>query len=288
MASSQVFLITGASSGLGLSLSKTILAAGHKVVATMRNPAKAPSGLDSPNSVKLALDVTSPSLEENLKPCIDSFGHIDVLINNAGYGYGGALEDCDLNESRKMVETLFWGPMRASKALIPHFRAQGHGTIVNITSTEGIGGQPALSFYSAAKHALEGASEALAGELSPFNIRVLIIQPGGMRTGFMEPGRLSSAPLSPHYENTPAAYVMNAVKALDGVQSLDPDRCAKRILEAVVGGGEGWPEGGMGSHLRLPLGKEFLGRFEGKMDMVRGNVEALEGVARSCDFEWGM
>lgn len=288
MSPPQVFLVTGASSGLGLSLAKTILAAGHKVVATMRNPSKAPSGLDSPNCIILALDVTSPTLEIDLQPCLSAFGKIDVLINNAGYGYGGPLEDCDIDESRKTLETLFWGPMRASKALIPHFRAQGHGTIVNVSSTEGIGGQPALCFYSAAKHALEGASEALAGELAPFNIRVLIVQPGGMRTGFMEPGRMSSAPLSPHYENTPAAWVIGVVQAMDGVQSLDPDKCAQRILEAVVGGGEGWPEGGMGKWLRLPLGKEFLGRFEGKMEMVKANVEALEEVARSCGFEEGM
>ncbi|KAF2160162.1 hypothetical protein M409DRAFT_70672 [Zasmidium cellare ATCC 36951] len=285
MSTPLVFLITGASNGLGLSLAKTILAAGHKVVATMRNPSKAPSGLDSPNCAKITLDVTSPTLEQDLQPCIAAFGHIDVLINNAGYGYGGPLEDCDFDAARKMVETLFWGPMRLTKALIPHFRSLGHGHIINITSTEGIGGQPALSFYAASKHALEGASESLAGELAPFNIRVLIVQPGGMRTGFMEPGRMSAASISSHYENSPADWVMGAIRGMDGNQNLDPDRCAKRILEAVVGGGVGWPEGGIGEFLRLPLGNEFLGRFEGKMEMVRRNVDALERVARSCDFE---
>lgn len=179
------------------------------------------------------------------------------------------------------METLFWGPIRATKFLIPHLRAQGKGTIVNITSTEGISGQAAMTFYSAAKHALEGASESLAAEPSPFNIRVLIVQPGGMRTGFMEPGRMSSAPASEVYEDTPADWVMRAKRGLDGKQGLDPEKCAGRIVEAVVGGKEGF----MGEWLRLPLGREFLVRFEGKMGMVRKNVDALEGVARGCNFE---
>ncbi|KAK4508685.1 hypothetical protein PRZ48_002424 [Zasmidium cellare] len=284
MSTQKVILITGASNGLGLSLAKAALAANHKVLATMRTPSSAPTALTHPNCTIHPLDVTSPTLETDLEPCLATYGHVDVLINNAGYGYGGPLEDCDFDAARKMFETLFWGPMRLSKALIPHFRAQGGGHIVNITSTEGISGQPALSFYSASKHALEGASEALAGELAPFGIKVIIVQPGGMRTGFMEPGRMSSSPVSKYYENTPADWVMTAVRGMDGKQSLDPEKCARVILEAVQGGGEGWS---MGEFLRLPLGREFLGRWEGKMEMVGKNVRALEGVARSADFEEG-
>jgi NAD(P)-dependent dehydrogenase (short-subunit alcohol dehydrogenase family) len=282
------WLITGASSGLGLELVRAVLAAGHRVIATSRNPSKTPKAVaevqQTSNGKWLEVDVASNNLEKQIAACIDAFGSIDVLVNNAGYGSGGPLEDMNMEEIRRQFEVNLFGPVRMMKGLIPHMRERKTGTIINVTSTEGISSAPAIGVYGATKHALEGLSESLFSELASFGIRVLLVEPGAMRTDFLDPDNMTEAEMSEPYKGTAADYVLGMLRASHGKQMQDPVRTAKRIVEAVTGAGEGWPEN-RASFLRLPLSKECAARLEAKMEMYRRNLEAMRLVGSSVDFD---
>ena len=302
--SSLVWLITGASpGGLGHYLAKAALAAGHKVIATSRKPEKTPEAVaeieKENNAVWVQLDVTDVNLEQRIEECVQKFGKIDVLVNNAGYdqpyccidheliitsyAIGGALEDCTIDDIRRQLETNFFGPVRTMKALIPHMRERGTGTIINVTSTEGLLATPAISIYGSSKFALEAVSESMHAELAPFGIRVLLVEPGGMRTNFFDPANVVEAPMSEPYKGGIVEHVIAAVRASAGEQMLDPERSAKRIVEAIDGGGEGWPEK-REQYLRLPLGNEVIGRIKGKIESLQANVDATEKIWSSVDF----
>ena len=170
------------------------------------------------------------------------------------------------------------------KSLIPHMREQKSGTIVNVTSAEGIMAVPGISMYGSSKFALEAVSEALQGELAAFGIRVLIVEPGGMRTNFLDQANVVEAPMSEPYQGGIVEHVISGVFATAGQQMLDPERSARRIVEAVAGSGEGWPEG-REKYLRLPLGKEVVGRVRGKVESLQTNVDAMENIWKSVDFD---
>jgi len=171
-------LITGCSSGFGLATAQRFLAAGWNVVATMRSPQQA--SFDSSDRLLLApLDVTSPaSIAAAIERGIERFGKIDVMVNNAGIGLFGAAEATPDEAVRQVFETNTFGTISMARAVIPHMRAQGSGTIVNVTSSVGIAPMPLVAAYTASKYAIEGFSESLAYEVGLFGIRVKIVQPG--------------------------------------------------------------------------------------------------------------
>ena len=208
----------------------------------------------------------------------------DLLLTKIRYALGGALEDCSVDDIRRQMETNFFGPMRLMKALIPHMREHKSGTIVNVTSTEGLTAAPAIGVYGSSKFALEAISESLQGELAAFGIRTLIVEPGGMRTSFLDQTNTVEATISEPYKGGIVEYVLGMVRGTAGQQSLDPERSAQRIVEAVAGGGEGWPENRQ-QYLRLPLGKEVIGRIKGKVESLQTNVDAMEEVWDSVDFD---
>lgn len=182
------------------------------------------------------------------------------------------------------METNFFGPVRLMKAAIPIMREQKGGTIINVTSTEGLSAAPAISVYGSSKFALEAISEGLQGELAAFGIRVLLVEPGGMRTSFLEPSNVEELQISAPYKGGIVEYVLSGVRSTHGQQMLDPDRSAQRIVEAVAGGGDGWPEK-REQYLRLPLGKEVVGRIKGKVESLQTNVDAMEKIWSSVDFD---
>ena len=286
--SSPVWLITGCSSGLGLELARAVLKAGHRVIATSRNPDKAPdlkNEIESTNAGKwVQLDVTDPKLEQKVEECMKILGTIDVLVNNAGYAVGGPFEDTSVEAIRAQFETNFFGPVRLMKALIPHMRERKTGTIINVTSTEGLSSAPGISVYGSSKFALEGISEGLHAELAGLGIRVMLIEPGGMRTSFLEPSNVAEVPLSEPYKGGIVDHVIAAVRSTSGQQMLDPVRSAQRIVEAVAGGGEGWPEE-REQYLRLLLGKEVIGRINSKVESLQSTVSAFEKVWSTVDFD---
>ena len=184
---SRVWLITGVSSGFGLELARAVLGRGDTVVGTVRQAAQVASfeSLVPGRAHGRILDVTDAAAIAPLVARIEQeFGPIDVLVNNAGYGLGGAVEELDDAECRHVMETNFFGTLNLIKAVVPYFRRRKSGHIINFSSMAGILGIAGIGLYSASKFAVTGLSEALAGELAPFGIRVTVVEPGGFRTNF--------------------------------------------------------------------------------------------------------
>jgi NAD(P)-dependent dehydrogenase (short-subunit alcohol dehydrogenase family) len=177
------------------------------------------------------------------------------------------------------METNFFGPLRLIQSVLPHMRAQSSGTIINVSSVAGFDGLPTCGLYAGSKFALEGLSESLSREVAPFNIRVLIVEPGGFRTNFLTGATKTKAGLNVAYKGGPAEATLDHFDRLNGTQKGDPDKAAARMFEVVIGTamGEGLKLGTEGM-LRLPLGRDCLQRFEKKFSVLRRNID----VAREC------
>jgi NAD(P)-dependent dehydrogenase (short-subunit alcohol dehydrogenase family) len=273
---SRVWLITGASSGFGRSIAEAALAAGDDVVASARRPsALADLAAAYPGRVlPLELDVTDGDrIPAAVAEAVQWQGRLDVVVNNAGYALVGAVEENTDAELRGMMEVMFFGAAAVTRAVLPHLRGQGSGAIVQISS---IGGQ--LSFagysaYSAAKCALEGLSEALAAEVGPLGIKVLIVEPGSFRTS-LQNGFVRSTPM-PAYEATVGATAAAAAVS-DGQQAGDPAKAAAAIIAAIDA--EQTP-------LRLPLGGDAVDVLLAHSDRFRTELATWEKVSRGTDFD---
>jgi NAD(P)-dependent dehydrogenase (short-subunit alcohol dehydrogenase family) len=269
--STKVWFITGTSSGFGRSLAEEAISRGERVVATARDPrglgdlvAMAP---DRVHAVRL--DVTQA---EQVQPAIDEalgrFGRIDVVVNNAGFSIVGAVEETGEADLRATMETMFFGPAALTRAVLPQLRRQGSGTIVQITSVGGLITAPGFGAYCAAKHALEALSESLAAEVSPFGIRVLIVEPGAFRTRLFG-SAFRTMPAMEIYAGTVGPTRAYAATS-GGVQPGDPAKAARAIADAVDAGSLG---------LRLPLGADAVNAIRQKLARVTADVDSTEGVA---------
>jgi NAD(P)-dependent dehydrogenase (short-subunit alcohol dehydrogenase family) len=276
---SQRWLITGSARGLGRALSEAVLDAGHRLVATAREPEQldrlAKRYGDAIRTV--ALDVTHPTAAEAaVRVAVDSFGGLDVVVNNAGYGNVNSVEDTEIDEFRRQIETNLFGTIIVTKAAIPVMREQRAGHIIQFSSVGGRVGAPGRGPYSAAKWGVEGFSEVLAREMALIGVKVTIVEPGGFRTDFAG----SSTSLSegrPEYDAVVGAAV-RMQREYDGRQPGDPGRAAQVILK--VAAMEQPP-------FRLPLGSDAVKSIE-QADRVK-----LEELARwrdlsvSTDFPTG-
>lgn len=270
------WFITGASSGFGMAFARHALDRGYAVVATARTPSKLEAlAAGAPDRVLVhQVDVTKPGdAEAAVAAAVARFGTIDVLFNNAGYGVVGAVEETPQSELRALMETNFFGAVEAIRAVLPAMRAQRSGAIVNISS---MGGQ--LSFggfgaYSASKFALEGLSEALAQEVAPFGIKVLIVEPGAFRTDFAA-AALKHMPVMEAYRE-----VVGGVRAfahgMNGTQDGDPARAAEAIERALAA--ERTP-------LRLQLGTDAVTAVREHAQQLLHDLEAWEPVATDVGF----
>ena len=181
------WLVTGVSSGLGRAIAEHALSRGHLVAGTLRKPEQFATfaALAPGRAFPLALDVADDAaVGPAVARAIADMGGLDVLVNNAGYALMGAAEDVTLDEARRQMETNFFGVLKTCQAVLPHFRAQGHGRIVNIASVAAVMGFPMNSMYVASKHAVAGFSEAFAKEVARFGVKVTSVEPGGFRTEF--------------------------------------------------------------------------------------------------------
>lgn len=273
---SQVWFITGASSGFGKSLAEELIEQGQRVVATARN-AGALAGLAAraPERVlSLSLDVTDAQhVDAALARAYEHFGVVDVLVNNAGFSIIGAVEETDEATLRETMETMFFGPARLTKAVLPRMRAAGRGSVVQISSVGGFVTAPGFSAYCAAKHALEAYSEALSAEVAPHGIRVLIVEPGAFRTALFG-SAFRSMPALPLYEATVGAtrqYVADSA----GKQPGDPGKAARAIIASVRA--ETAP-------LRLPLGPDAVDGIRAKLERVGADVAGNEAISRAAVF----
>lgn len=270
---SRVWFITGSTSGFGRALVDAALARGERVVATARRP-HALAELEG-DVLVLELDVTR---EEAVEPAIDAaverFGRIDVLVNSAGIGYVGALEEMRLEELRDAMETMFFGPAALTRAVLPRMRAQGSGTIVQISSQGGRMAGPGISAYSAAKFALEGLSEAVAAEVEPFGVRVLIVEPGNFRTGLLGRSMHVTAPME-NYATT-VGVTRSYFASEDGRQPGDPAKAATAIITALDADEP---------PLRLALGADAIEGIRAKYEELSAELAHWEPLSRSTAFE---
>ncbi|CAK7207166.1 hypothetical protein SEUCBS139899_009974 [Sporothrix eucalyptigena] len=289
MSAPKVWLVTGCSAGLGFALSKVILAHGHKLIASSRNPAKTPElvkQVTSQGGHWISLDTTDPDIEDIIARAEKIHGHLDVVVNNAGYPIYGAFEDLDLKDARQVMETNFWGPCRVMLAVLPGMRARnkedGQRVVVNVSSTAGMRVLPLSSQYSASKFALEAVSEGLAREVAAHNIRVQLVEPGAFRTAFLSSEKIHFTPLSEPYRAGPCEETLRMMQSMDGKQLGDPEQGALRIYEAVMG--EGMAQWRVPT-LRLPLGSDCLKTVVAKIDHIRDDFEKCSDMARSTDIK---
>lgn len=235
MAGNRVVLITGASSGFGKACAEHLCRRGYQVFGTSRHasPAAPAEGGAGVTLDLMRMDVDDDdSVQWGIEAVVRRAGRLDVVINNAGIGIAGAVEDTTIAEARAQLETNFYGALRVCRAALPIMRAQGSGTIINISSVGGLVGVPLQALYCASKFALEGLSEALRLEVRPFGIRVVLVEPGDARTGFTARRRRTAASLeNPAYRQRcdRAVGVMEA----DERNGLRPERLA-RVVEAII------------------------------------------------------
>jgi NAD(P)-dependent dehydrogenase (short-subunit alcohol dehydrogenase family) len=256
-----VWFITGASRGLGAEFARGALARGDAVVATARDPRAVQAQLGAHEQLlALTLDVTSPeSIAAAVDSALERFGRVDVLINNAGRGLIGAVEEASEQEIRDVFEINVFGLLAVTRALLPAMRAQRSGTIVNISSVGGFVTRAGGGIYGGTKFAVEAFTEALHEELAPLGIHVMVVEPGGFRTDFLDASSIVvSERVIDDYEQTAGGF-RQVVNEGSYVQLGDPRKAANVVIEAVTS--EHPP-------LRLPLGADALERIEAKLDRL--------------------
>ncbi|KAI2466009.1 putative short chain oxidoreductase/dehydrogenase [Annulohypoxylon bovei var. microspora] len=284
MAEAQVWLITGASRGLGLELTKTALKAGHKVVAGYRNKAKIAAAfaeVEALGGTWLQLDVVAENVESQVRSVIAQHGRIDVLVNNAGYGMLGSIEETSVAQVEAIFKTNYIGSLRTIQAALPSMRSRRSGTIVNISSSLGIAPAPGVAIYASTKWAMEATTEALQIELATFNIRTLLVEPGTTATEFLEfSGAGVRIPLGDAYQGTAVQQSRDLLESPEFLDmSANATKVAQRIVEAVDGTGifVGKPVG-----LRLPLGGDTGSEVEKRSamydELVKNGKEAWMSV----------
>ncbi|MFF3560667.1 oxidoreductase [Streptomyces sp. NPDC002574] len=278
---SRTWLITGGSQGLGKALAVAALEAGDQVVVTSRTPeALAHLRAEYPERLEaVALDVTSPSQSRDVVAlAVERFGAVDVLVNNAGYATTGSIEDFPEDEFRAQVEANLYGVVHVTRAVLPVMRRRRSGHVVQISSIGGrVGGTPGLSAYQTAKFAVEGFSEVLANEVAPFGVKVTIVEPGGIRTGWAAGAAEPSGPVTPDYEPTVGAWLARFAEYA-GNEPGDPDRMARAIIAAVDA--EEPPR-------RLLLGGDALGIAIASEEVRLAEAHRWAEVSRSTDHPTG-
>lgn len=275
--SGRTWLITGASSGLGLALAEAALRAGERVVGTARRTDRFDALQARYGDRLLAVehDVRDTAAAAAVvRRALDVFGQVDVLVNNAGAGQVGAAEEITDGQLRDMLDQHLFGPAAYVRAVLPHLRERGSGAIVQMSSQGGRMSFPAVGSYSAGKFALEGWSEALAGEVAPFGIRVLIVEPSRFRTEFNAPEVLRTAVQDPSYDTVTGAVRTNMAEA-DGIQEGDPGRAAAVVREVLDASD---------APLRLPLGAEAVRNLRRTYTHALDDVEKWARASESADF----
>jgi NAD(P)-dependent dehydrogenase (short-subunit alcohol dehydrogenase family) len=229
---SKVWFITGAGRGMGVDIAKAALAAGHQVVATGRNTEKVADALGSSvNLLIVKLDITKPDdAESAVKAAVDTFGRIDVLVNNAANFYAGFFEELTPEQMERQLSTSLIGPMNVTRAVLPVLRKQRSGLIITISSTAGLIGFEFGSAYAASKFGLEGWMQSLQAEIEPFGIDTITVNPGFFRTELLTDGSTNFAERTIDDYNERRAKQMEFWKGYNGQQSGDPAKLAQALI----------------------------------------------------------
>ncbi|MDF2998648.1 MAG: short-chain dehydrogenase/reductase [Xanthobacteraceae bacterium] len=274
----RTWFITGASRGFGALIAKEALEAGDAVVATARNPQHVIDALGNhPNLLAVALDVTYEAQAfAAAGAAVKTFGRIDVLLNNAGYGLLGAVEESGAAEVESVFRTNVFGLLNVTRAVLPHMRRQRSGHVINISSVGGYEAYPGWGVYGATKFAVEGLTEALAAELAPLGIDATVVEPGFFRTDFLDDTSLSKTALEiEDYAETVGAMRRFAVSA-NHAQPGNPAKLATALIALANA-----PK----KPLRLPLGSDTVARIEEKNAKVAAELTEWRGLALSTDWD---
>lgn len=274
----KVILVTGASSGFGQAFCVAALGAGHRVIGTVRNPEAASrfEALAPGRAKALLLDVTDTDrIEPAVATSALAFGPIDVLINNAGYGHEGVLEESSLAELRRQFEVNVFGAVAMIKAVLPAMRERRSGRIINITSMGGYITMPGIAYYCGSKFALEGISDALAKEVSDFGIKVTAVAPGSFRTDWAGRSMVRSERSIADYDAL-FAPIRQAREQKSGKQLGDPAKAAQVMLQLIESDEP---------PLHLLLGSDALKLVRDDLETLSNEIGRWEAVSQSTDFE---
>ena len=272
-----VWLITGCSTGIGREVATLALDQGYRVVVTARKP-EAVADLVAPHgdrALALALDVTDRAqIAAAVAAAEDAFGGIDVLVNNAGYGYMAALEEGEDEEVRRLFDTNYFGVVDTTKAVLPGMRSRGRGHIINMSSMTGLVANPPNVYYSSTKFALEAVTEALAQEVASFGLHVTAIEPGAFRTDWgTRSMKESAAPIEAYAETVGARKEL--IKAFADKLPGDPRRVADAVLQIARD---------QDPPLHLLLGQDVLGAFRKKLKTLGESIEKWAPVSKDVNF----
>jgi NAD(P)-dependent dehydrogenase (short-subunit alcohol dehydrogenase family) len=275
---SLTFLITGVSSGFGRALAEAAFAAGHRVAGTVRNESARAEfeALAAGKAKGVVLDVTYTAAIVPAVAAIEAgFGPIDVLVNNAGYGHEGTIEESSMADLRRQFEVNVFGAVAMIQAVLPFMRGRRAGHIINITSMGGIVTFPGLGFYHGSKFALEGLSETLGKEVKSLGISVTAVEPGGFRTNWAGHSMVRAARSIADYDAV-FAPLRARREANSGKQPGDPTKAAQAILKLIAS-----PE----PPAHLVLGRDAIGFVREKLGALKSEIAAWEQVSLSTDFE---
>lgn len=276
MTSAKTILITGVSSGMGRALAQEALAAGHRVVGTVRNreAQQAFEALNAQRAFGRLLDVTDFEHIDGVVEEIEStVGPVDVLVNNAGYGHEGILEESSLEEMRRQFDVNVFGAVAMIKAVLPGMRQRRRGHIINITSMGSFITLPGISYYCGSKFALEGISETLSKELAPFNIHVTAVAPGSFRTDWAGRSMVRSARSIPDYDVL-FDPIRRAREEKSGKQLGNPVKAAHAMLALIES---------QSPPVHLLLGSDALSLVRQKLTALNNEIEQWEKLTRSTD-----
>lgn len=274
----STWFITGCSTGLGRALADAVLTAGHNAVITARNEATLSdlAAAHPDTALPLALDVTDPDqIASAVRQGLARFGDIDVLVNNAGYGYRAAIEEADAADVERLFATNFHGPINLIKAILPGMRQRRAGTIVNISSIAAHACAAGSGYYAASKAALEGASGSLQKEVGPLGIHVIVVEPGAFRTDFAGRSLTQSDTAIGDYADT-AGKRRKENDRIDGTQPGDPAKAARALMSAVAADTP---------PALLLLGTDAHATVSTILEAQLGQIETWAALTDSTDFD---
>lgn len=274
----RVWFITGISSGLGQSLSAQVLEKGDFLIGTFRNENETKRFNESNSRDKalaVTLDLSKPEMIYSVSlNILREFPSIDVLVNNAGYGFVGAIEEASQEEWKELFQVNFFSSIELTKSLLPALKALGKGNILMISSHAGFQGSPGFGVYNASKFAMEGASEALAKEIEPFGIKLTIVEPGPFRTSFAGKSLARSKNQIIDYKMVDEFY--KKLEQVNNKQEGDPRKAAKILFDWIAD---------QRTELRLPLGRISFKTIEGKLENIKNNLSSVKLLGESAVFD---
>jgi NAD(P)-dependent dehydrogenase (short-subunit alcohol dehydrogenase family) len=278
MTNKKVWFITGAGRGLGLDIAKCALAAGHAVVATGRDPGKVVAAVGAhDNLLAVELDVTqSGDAQSAVEAALAKFGRIDILVNNAGNFFAGYFEELSAEQVRQQIDTLLFGPMNVTRAVLPVMRKQRSGLLMTISSMAGIAGGMFCSAYAAAKFGVEGWMESITPEIARFGIRTMLVEPGFFRTDLLTSDSTTYAALSIDDYAESTKETVAAWNSMNGKQSGDPAKLAAALVQLTE---LAEPP------TRFAAGADAVQAFEAKADTLRAQANEHRELSSSLAYD---